>query len=80
MITVYTKPACPQCDATKRCLTKHNVPFTTVDVTANPEARERVLALGYTAAPVVVTADGEHWAGFRPDRLKALADTEEQAA
>lgn len=80
MITVYTKPSCPQCDATKRCLTKHNIPFTAVDVTTDPEARERVIALGYIAAPVVVVSATDHWAGFRPDRLKAAANLGERAA
>ena len=30
------------------------------------------MALGHLQAPVVV-AGGEHWSGFRPDRIKALA-------
>ena len=30
------------------------------------------MALGYLQAPVVV-AGSEHWSGFRPDRIKALA-------
>ena len=30
------------------------------------------MALGYLQAPVVV-AGNEHWSGFRPDRIKALA-------
>lgn len=71
--TIYTKPACPQCNATKKALDKHGVPFVAIDVTTNPTARERVLALGYLSAPVVVTEGGEHWSGFRPDRCKALA-------
>ena len=32
-VTVFTKPHCPQCDATKRQLTKLGVPFETVDLT-----------------------------------------------
>ena len=39
-ITVYSKPRCPQCDATYRAL----------DV-----------------------AGEDHWSGFRPDRIKAIA-------
>jgi glutaredoxin-like protein NrdH len=31
-----------------------------------------VMALGYLQAPVVV-AEHDHWSGFRPDRIKALA-------
>lgn len=73
MTTVYTKPRCPQCDATKRALDKHGVPYVAVDVTTNPEAREFVQSLGYLSAPVVVTDSGEHWQGFRPDRCKGLA-------
>ena len=30
-VTVFTKPHCPQCNATKRQLTKLGVPFETVD-------------------------------------------------
>ena len=36
------------------------------------EARDYVMALGYLQAPVVV-AGNEHWSGFRPDRINALA-------
>lgn len=71
-VTVYTKPLCPQCEQTKKLLTSKGIPFVTRDVTADPAALDVVLALGYTSAPVVV-ADGEHWSGFRLDRLKALA-------
>ncbi|MCB0934719.1 MAG: NrdH-redoxin, partial [Mycobacterium sp.] len=45
-----------------------------VDITQVAEARDYVMALGYLQAPVVV-ADGEHWSGFRPDRIKALAES-----
>lgn len=79
-ITVYTKPSCPQCDATKRCLTKHGIPFHVVDLTVDAEALAFVQSLGYTAAPVVVTSSGDHWAGFRPDRLKAEASAGELVA
>jgi glutaredoxin-like protein NrdH len=71
MITVYTKPACVQCNATYKALDKHGVEYDVVDITANPDARDYVMALGYLQAPVVV-AGGEHWSGFRPDRIKAL--------
>ena len=80
IITVYTKPACPQCDATKRYLVKHHVPFAAVDVTREPAMYAYVQSLGYSAAPVIVTPTGEHWSGFRPDRLKAAALPVERAA
>lgn len=36
------------------------------------DAFEYVQSLGYQAAPVVVAGD-EHWSGFQPDRIAALA-------
>jgi glutaredoxin-like protein NrdH len=37
------------------------------------------MALGYLQAPVVV-AGGEHWSGFRPDRIKALGSGADESA
>ena len=71
MITVYTKPACVQCNATSKALDKQGVAYDIVDITENPEARDYVMALGYLQAPVVV-AGSEHWSGFRPDRIRSL--------
>ncbi|BBZ66481.1 MAG: glutaredoxin-like protein NrdH [Mycolicibacterium insubricum] len=70
-ITVYTKPACVQCNATYKALDKQGVAYDIVDITVDTEARDYVMALGYLQAPVVV-AGSEHWSGFRPDRIKAL--------
>lgn len=73
-VTVYTQPNCVQCTMTKKQLDKLGIAHDTVDVTTDPEAHAYVTGLGYAAAPVVVVNDGEdHWAGFRPDRLKELA-------
>jgi glutaredoxin-like protein NrdH len=72
-ITVYSKPACPQCDATKRHLTTKGVEFEVVDITQDNAAREAVLALGYSSAPVVVSGS-THFSGFRPDKLNAVID------
>lgn len=71
-VTVYTKPACVQCNATYKALDKVGIPYVTVDITEDAAARERVLSLGYLQAPVVMAGD-DHWSGFRPDRIKALA-------
>ena len=37
------------------------------------EARDYVMALGYLQAPVV-TVDNDHWSGFRPDRIREIAN------
>ncbi|WP_326493266.1 glutaredoxin family protein [Kocuria sp. SL71] len=74
MTTVYTKPQCIQCDRTQAHLTKHNVAFHTRDITTDPEAHRYITeTLGYQQAPVVVTDDGQHWSGYRPDKLAQLA-------
>ena len=77
-ITVFSKPACVQCDATYRALKKHGLEYTVVDISADAEALESVKALGYQQAPVVF-AGGDHWSGFRPDKIKALAAAEAPA-
>ncbi|MBW4095534.1 MAG: glutaredoxin-like protein NrdH [Acidobacteria bacterium] len=71
-VTVYTKPACVQCNATYRALDKNGIEYQSVDVSTDPEALERLKALGYMQAPVVVT-DADHWSGFRPDKIAELA-------
>lgn len=72
MITVYTKPACVQCNATYRALDKNNITYRTVDITQDSQARDYVMALGYLQAPVVVASPTQHWAGYRPDRIADL--------
>ena len=71
-ITVYTKPACVQCNATFRALDKAGVDYATVDITVDSDARDYVMGLGYLQAPVVV-AGGQHWSGFRPDRIAEVS-------
>ncbi len=71
-VTMYTKPACVQCTATAKALDRAGVAYETIDISRDSDARDYVMALGYLSAPVVVAGD-EHWSGFRPDRVKALA-------
>jgi glutaredoxin-like protein NrdH len=43
---------------------------TVVDLSTNPAALKYVMdELGYSAAPVVVASDQDHWSGFRPDLI-----------
>lgn len=72
MVTVYTLPACVQCDSTKRLLTKNEIDYKEIDLSKDPEAMAMVRELGYTAAPVVMVGD-DHWSGFRPDKLSTLS-------
>ena len=73
-ITVYTKPACVQCNATYKALDKQGLDYQIVDITQDDATRDHIMALGYLQAPVVIVDDTEHWSGFRPDRVKALAE------
>jgi glutaredoxin-like protein NrdH len=73
-VTVYSKPSCVQCTATYRALDKAGLQYEVVDITEDAAAREYVMDdLGHLQAPVVV-AGGDHWSGYRPDQIKALAD------
>ncbi len=70
MLTVYSKPSCVQCTATYRALDAKGIEYDVVDLTTNPAALEYVMEeLGYSAAPVVVASDQDHWSGFRPDLI-----------
>lgn len=71
-ITVYSKPACVQCTATTRALVARGLDFDLVDLTEDADALARITELGYRQAPVVM-AGGDHWAGFRPDKISALS-------
>lgn len=91
-ITVYSKPRCPQCDATARLLNRMGAPYTKVDVTEDDVAYAFVKQLGYQQVPVVVVRDRhvegdgrdgnivEHWSGFNPDRVKRAATATLEAA
>jgi glutaredoxin-like protein NrdH len=72
MTTIYTKPACVQCDMTKRYLDKAGVEYNTVDITQDPSALDMILGMGFSSAPVVIT-ESDSWAGFQPDRLKEIS-------
>jgi len=75
VLTVYSKPACVQCDATYRPIERagliSGVEYVSIDVTQDPEAAAFIKdELGYLQAPVVVFGD-KHWSGFRHDEVKA---------
>lgn len=72
MITVFTLPSCVQCVQTKKLLEREGLEFSEVLLTEDETASEKVKALGYQSAPVVIAGD-KHWSGFRPDIIMALA-------
>lgn len=72
MVTVYEKDGCQPCKATKRKLEEKGIPFETKQL-SDPENRQAASDLGHLQAPVVVTPAGDHWSGYRPDLIAALA-------
>lgn len=71
-ITVFTKPQCQQCEATKRRLRDREITFETVDLSENPATLTQLVQAGYRQAPVVITPDAA-WSGYRPDLIDQLA-------
>lgn len=77
-VTVYSKPNCVMCSATYRSLEKLGLSYEVKDLTEPAQAnmlRYITEELGYAQAPIVIVDGDEenHWSGFRPDRIKALA-------
>jgi glutaredoxin-like protein NrdH len=84
-ITVYSKPRCVQCDATKRWLDKRDIPYTLIDITESPEDAEAVKALGFQQAPVVIVSTGDPetdlmWSGFVTANLEKYTHSTKEAA
>lgn len=74
-VTVFSKPACVQCNATYRALDQAGIEYEVIDMTTDAEAFSYVKDdLGYAQAPVVVT-DNDHWSGFRPDLIAEIKES-----
>ena len=75
IVTVYTKPGCMPCEATKRRLARRGIAYDTVDVSVDASAADELRAEGFAESPVVMVALGdvvEKWSGYRPDRIDSL--------
>ena len=72
MITIYSLPSCVQCVQTKKLLQREGYEFNEILLSEDDAASEKVKALGYSSAPVVIAGD-KHWSGFRPDMIASLA-------
>lgn len=72
MVVVYTRPSCVQCDATKRTLTKYNVPHEVRQIEDHPEVLQEARDSGMLTAPYVVHGE-QRWAGFNLERIKEAA-------
>jgi mycoredoxin len=67
-IQVYTATWCPDCRAAKRFLDAHSLPYTEINIDAEPAAAAEVLRhVGKRAIPQLVI-DGEWFQPYRPGR------------
>jgi glutaredoxin-like protein NrdH len=73
-VTVYSNPNCVQCEQTKKYLTRKGVSFESKMIADSPEVTAIIELNKYQSAPVVVTANGDSWSGFRLDKLAGLHD------
>ena len=85
IVTLYTKPNCQPCKATKRWLDKNDVVYTVKDVTEDPADLAAVKELGYDGVPVTIVSTGDPetdimWHGFHPDNLKKYTHSTKEAA
>jgi glutaredoxin-like protein NrdH len=72
MVELYTLPNCTQCYATKLYLEANDKAYVELPL-ESPEHLATVKSWGYLAAPVVRNKEtGEHWSGFRPEKLLEL--------
>lgn len=74
VITVYEKPNCTMCEATKRFLDKNKVHYAVADI--DEDIRLIAQARGISAAPIVVVDHGDRtvmWGGFNLEKLREEA-------
>lgn len=69
--TIYTKDNCMQCNLTKAYFQRNSIQYVEYNMDHDTQARQRVVDMGYSAAPVVVSGF-DHWSGLQPDKLKTI--------
>ena len=71
-VTLFSKPGCGACIATKRAFKSKNITHTEIDVTKDENAYAYVTKkLGYAQMPVVET-ESSHWSGFDPEQIAKI--------
>jgi glutaredoxin 3 len=69
-IRLFIKPGCPWCDEATDWLDAQGIEYTTLDITADPEARDEMYELtGQSKAPSI-EVDGHVLADFGADELE----------
>lgn len=71
-VTIYTKCNCIQCKMTKQALTRAGITFKEINILKDISMLHKLKKEGLTQMPYVVTTN-QHWNGFQPGKIKALA-------
>lgn len=78
-VTLYSKADCQSCRLSKLLLEREGITYREFRVDEDEQALSFVKGMGYLAAPVIVVGfedghplSGDHWAGFNPEKIKAL--------
>ncbi len=72
-IKIYTTPSCPWCAKTKEWLRQHKIPYTNLDVTKNPAAREEMFQKSGQMGVPVLDVNDTTIVGYDPQAIvKAL--------
>jgi glutaredoxin len=76
-VVMYCRTWCGDCARARRWLDAHNIPYTEIDVEADPNARERAAGHndGQLHTPTFEIGDGV-CVDFRPDKLSKLLGIE----
>jgi glutaredoxin-like protein NrdH len=73
VITVFTKPNCSACDATKRALDKEGLEYLAIDATEDAAAMILLNSRGVKEMPYVDAGELGTWTGFRYADIKRVA-------
>ena len=71
---LFTQPNCQPCKQVERKLNQYGIPYVVHDISTDENARERVRALGYTQAPVIISPDGTSFSGLHLGKIRSLRD------
>ena len=74
MITLYSKPNCPQCDQAKLRLQNLDLDFVVIDISHDSQAREFLLTQGHRSVPQMYVGDQQLISGGWPSLSKLSAE------
>lgn len=70
-VTVFTTgPGCHQCLVTKTHLKRRGIEFEEIRIDQLPQWADRLKAMGYQTAPVVLVGEDDVWQGYSSDSLE----------